>query len=606
MAQHKNVTRQAIRYTRADFTALRAWLQKVPAETILNLYYAVDDIAARGWGEPSGFVAFLEDMRDDLIARLTDANPLVAQSLSDARARHSWSKAAIDYLINAADKDNTRPSPDDPISLWFKPVISKKLKEEGILSLRDLVEWIRLRGRRWYRPIPYLGRGKAEVVHAWLLRHKNTLGEIPPFDSPEPVRLYPIALERGGKIAPLQNISVPSALDGSHGVNRHSLFPIIEARNDLEAIEAFVYKYRSNEKTYRAYQKEIERFLLWCIVERGIALSSAMVPDCEAYKDFLDAIPSSWIGIKKQRRSQGWRPFSGQLSQQSKRFAVHVVRVFFEWLVTVRYLSSNPWAAVSNPPVEQRIRPIHIEKALPETLWKKISDEGGILDQLSSLSDEELAERFRLRKRGKKLPLAAMFRTVRAAILVLGTTGIRREELAFATRDHLSEFADVPGLWRLDVLGKRSKWRTVFLPQRAVEAIRDHWKDRGDDFDFQLAQIPLISPVHFPPTRFAQQKSQEGSAGFSPDGLYRAITTWLKRIAVDPHADLDESERSALWNAGVHAFRHTFGTLTVARGAPLDVVQKVLGHASLNTTTIYVRSEEIRAAREMAKAAGVC
>jgi integrase len=46
--------------------------------------------------------------------------------------------------------------------------------------------------------------------------------------------------------------------------------------------------------------------------------------------------------------------------------------------------------------------------------------------------------------------------------------------------------------------------------------------------------------------------------------------------------------------ASAHAFRHTFGTRAVARDMPIDVVQTILGHASLQTTSIYVRAEQRR------------
>ncbi|WP_143282054.1 tyrosine-type recombinase/integrase, partial [Caballeronia choica] len=47
-------------------------------------------------------------------------------------------------------------------------------------------------------------------------------------------------------------------------------------------------------------------------------------------------------------------------------------------------------------------------------------------------------------------------------------------------------------------------------------------------------------------------------------------------------------------NTSAHAFRHTFGTRAVARDMPIDVVQTILGHASLQTTSIYVRAEQRR------------
>ncbi len=41
-------------------------------------------------------------------------------------------------------------------------------------------------------------------------------------------------------------------------------------------------------------------------------------------------------------------------------------------------------------------------------------------------------------------------------------------------------------------------------------------------------------------------------------------------------------------------FATMFGTRAVAREIPTDVVQAILGHASLQTTSIYVRAERRR------------
>ncbi|MFM0084510.1 site-specific integrase [Paraburkholderia sediminicola] len=62
---------------------------------------------------------------------------------------------------------------------------------------------------------------------------------------------------------------------------------------------------------------------------------------------------------------------------------------------------------------------------------------------------------------------------------------------------------------------------------------------------------------------------------------------------------LTEDERRQLASTTPHAFRHTFGT-QAAVDVPLDVVQQVLGHASLQTTTIYVQAERKRVRRELA------
>jgi len=38
-----------------------------------------------------------------------------------------------------------------------------------------------------------------------------------------------------------------------------------------------------------------------------------------------------------------------------------------------------------------------------------------------------------------------------------------------------------------------------------------------------------------------------------------------------------------------HRWRHTFATTMLRQGTPLEVIQKVLGHASITTTQVYAQ-----------------
>jgi integrase len=66
-------------------------------------------------------------------------------------------------------------------------------------------------------------------------------------------------------------------------------------------------------------------------------------------------------------------------------------------------------------------------------------------------------------------------------------------------------------------------------------------------------------------------------------------------------ADLTTEEKHKLATTTPHAFRHTFGTEAMAHDVPLDVVQRILGHQSLQTTTIYVQAEHQRMLRAAAR-----
>jgi integrase len=65
--------------------------------------------------------------------------------------------------------------------------------------------------------------------------------------------------------------------------------------------------------------------------------------------------------------------------------------------------------------------------------------------------------------------------------------------------------------------------------------------------------------------------------------------------------DLTVAEMTQLTSTSPHAFRHTFGTQAGANEVPLDVIQRIMGHASLQTTTIYVQAERERMMRESSK-----
>ena len=610
MAQHNEIETPIVRYTRADFTALRAYLNRIALERILDLYYAEDDQERLGLHGTSDLRLRLDLMRDQLVIRACDANPHLAEALRDARRSDRYSKTAIAYLIQAADTDDLTPRHADPLSMWFQSRIAGRLKAEGAETIEGLIALINGRGPGWWKPIARIGEGKATAILAWIQKHPSLADLLKPQGLQSAnlsARTDVLVLDPDAPVLlPFERIALPERLSGAYGSNRNTHCCLISARNDLQAIEAYLYKFRAQPKTFRAYQKELERFLLWCVLKRRIALSDVLFDDCEAYKDFLGGPDTHWIGPRAPRLSECWRPFAGAPSPASQRYAVQAIRSFFGWLVDVRYLSGNPWVTVADPRVEQPIHVMQIDKALPEALWRTLTRPDGILDQLCSTADDLLRERYRMRGWTAKISMSAQFRLLRAVLLLLGDSGIRREEAATALRSKLKPLLTAPGLWEMDILGKRNKRRTVFLPERAIEALRSHWQDRGLDFDYGMAAIPLLSPIAIPPTASSRKKhtqldGQRAEAGFTPDGLGQLISASLLRIADDETVDLSLDDRDILRRSGAHAFRHTFGTLAAANEVPLDVLQRALGHASLNTTTIYVQAEKQRSIVELAK-----
>lgn len=604
VSQHSNALKPLQRYTRTDFTALRAYLSRMPAAVILDRYFSEEDAERLGLDGPIELTRYLVALRDDMIDRLTETQPHLAAAIAGARDRGVWSKLAIDYLVQAADQSTIQPQPADTVGQWFLPVLAQRLRGAHIATLGQLVQTLRIRGIGWYRTIPALGEKKAAVIVQWLRDHAATLGELPERLASEEIGSGSdvVVLEAfSSQLVPLSRMAIAHHLDGSQGINRNTIFPLVSAQNDLQAVQAFLTLHRNSDKTYRAYKKELERFLLWCVCERGIALSSALVEDCGAYIEFLGAPKAHWIGPRCPRSSREWRPFAKALAPSAQRYAVIVIESFFAWLQDMRYLAGNPWRGVRKPKPIKRLKAIQIDKALPSSLWEKLSLPGGILDQLCDHTEEQLRERFVMKGFGQRYPILAQVRLFRVALLLLGETGMRREELAHATRDNLTPSNLQPGIWRLMVLGKGRKERFVLLTDRVAQALQAHWQDRGEDFSYGMTNLPLVSPIVIPPTLLSQTKHQDrndgGSRGFSPDGIYSMVTAWMTRLGNDERCDLSDQERHALRQAGVHSLRHTFGRMSARDQMDLDVLQKLMGHASLSTTTIYVDSEEQRASK---------
>ena len=57
--------------------------------------------------------------------------------------------------------------------------------------------------------------------------------------------------------------------------------------------------------------------------------------------------------------------------------------------------------------------------------------------------------------------------------------------------------------------------------------------------------------------------------------------------------------QNAVWTCFSHLARHTFATLTLASGATIDNVAKMLGHANVNMTRRYAKVLDSSIMRDM-------
>ncbi|WP_321810237.1 MULTISPECIES: hypothetical protein [unclassified Burkholderia] len=130
----------------------------------------------------------------------------------------------------------------------------------------------------------------------------------------------------------------------------------------------------------------------------------------------------------------------------------------FAWLADVRYLVGNPWTAVNDPPIVTRERKLQVDRAIPAGLWEQLRMHA--TQRAASLDDP-----------ADKRRDSTQWRVALALMLLMGDSGLRREEVTNAYRDALrvSPHANPEQpVWQLTVIGKRGKESMVRSARRQL------------------------------------------------------------------------------------------------------------------------------------------
>lgn len=523
----------------------------------------------------------------ELIALYLDehSSPLDRKLQRNARLREKQLKA-LDAIY---DKIACDPVIDDPLSAWLDPALALRLAKADLISVRDLIVCINDRGYRWWTSVPRLGEKGAWRLVDWIQAHQASLhypllaqAQIAARQIPS---LKPDALQiKTDVISPLERFRPPTALSGTEGTNRaeHSRCKL-KAQNDYDAIQVWLASVATNPHTYRAYRREIERWMLWSILERDCALSSLRIEDCISYRDFLSQLgrvneydwpfkipQSQWIAVRKSARwSPGWRPFAGSILEANQQTSVTILQSCCEWLTRQRYLDSNPWDGVTNRK-KTNMRQVP-QRSLTKPLWRHLMNYVEQMPPSRSRARTHLI--LRLAYHG----------------------GLRLSELTNARAGDLIEVGSHEvGGWQLRVIGKGGRVRDVPMVRRIMVALADYMETRALSRDVSLLppETPLIATLD------TMQRPVSDSL------VYKIVKT-VFGCAADHLRVKDSAAARRLRMASTHWLRHSFACHAVENGVDLNIVQEVLGHASIGTTTIYVTAESIRRQQQIEQASAV-
>jgi site-specific recombinase XerD len=217
-----------------------------------------------------------------------------------------------------------------------------------------------------------------------------------------------------------------------------------------------------------------------------------------------------------------------------------VLSSFFGWLYAEGFIKDNPMKRIEKVKYQKKVK-------------KPFTEEEMEMLRLSAKTDRD-----------------------RAIIEFLYSTGCRVTEAEQLNRTDI-DFS----LRECTVLGKGNKERRVFLSPRCAAVMQVYLKSRKDK-DPAL----FVSP-------FSWVKNDEGKM-VRVDKVTRLLKSGIENVVKQA------GKRAGIANAHPHRLRRTCATFALRRGMPIEQVCKMLGHASIETTTIYANStmDEVKASHE--------
>ena len=150
---------------------------------------------------------------------------------------------------------------------------------------------------------------------------------------------------------------------------------------------------------------------------------------------------------------------------------------------------------------------------------------------------------------------------------LLATTGMRRAEIC---EIKIGDIQFTQGVYAINIVGKGNKERIIVASNEVMGIINKYMNMRG---------ITMKDKDEYLLVSHANRKS--GSGKVSTNMIYRIVKHYAELADIDPDT------------ISPHTLRHTFATQCIGMGTPIQDVQQLMGHASINTTELYNHSFNI-------------
>jgi len=263
--------------------------------------------------------------------------------------------------------------------------------------------------------------------------------------------------------------------------------------------------------------------------------------DLKQFTAFLSAEGESLVLneiIAVQIRSWLVKLLEEGIEPRSVNRKITALKTFFKYALKNKWINTNPMLKVVSPKVAKKL-PVYVAAERLDFL----------LDRAEFPNDFD----------GRRDHLI---------IELLYGTGMRRAELLGLTVDDV-DFRNK----QLKVTGKRNKQRIIPLFDHLLEQIKEFLTAR-EEINYQHSDWLFLD--------------SKGRALY-PDKIYRIVRRYLSLIST-------QSKRSP------HVLRHSFATEMLNKGADLNSIKEILGHANLSATQVYTHNS-IEKLREVYKKA---
>jgi len=377
---------------------------------------------------------------------------------------------------------------------------------------------------------------------------------------------------------------------------KHQSFPVDYAGlshafipDDFHQARAFLISYNGNATTFNAYRREIERLLHWTWLIACKSVCDLRRSDIEAYLQFCQKPPETWIGLSKVPRfiekdtaripNPEWRPFVATVSKSDHRLGKEPDRhryslsskalreiftvnsSFYNFLIQEEYTEVNPvqhvrqksryFTKVQGKAQIRRLSPLQ---------WHYVIETAA---QMAASQPEKHQKTLFI-----MTALYAMY--------------LRISELSASPRwtPLMRHFhRDQDGLWWFTVLGKGNKLREIAVSDNMLAALRVYRQS--------LNLSPLPSAADDSPLIPRQNgKGPLTSISYLRKIVQKCFDQTIERLRNDGLED----EAVAMLAVTVHWLRHT-GISDDVKRRPREHVRDDAGHSSSAITDKYIDIE---------------